>query len=131
MTTNKDMLFVANLQIYAQPYSVLYMDREHGKLCLFVRITSPTEGTPRYVATEVTSSQIERYMQRRLGLKSIFSKHECYLASINGTEVSLELEKSFVPTKEMKHSNMFDPEYCMEGLKLKMFLRRFNNNQYT
>ena len=30
----------------------------------------------------------------------------------------------------MQLSNLFDPEFCYESLKVKTFLRRFENNQY-
>lgn len=131
MTTNSNIYFVANLQVFARPFTALYLDREHGTLCLFVRISSPETKTDKYIATEVTSSQVSRYMTRRLGLKTIFKKKACYLADISDTSVDLEETFSFKPTKEMQLSNMFDPDFCYESLKIKNFLRRFDNNQYN
>lgn len=131
MTTNSNIYFVANLQVFARPFTALYLDREHGTLCLFVRISSPETKTDKYIATEVTSSQVSRYMTRRLGLKTIFKKKACYLADISDTSVDLEETLSFKPTKEMQLSNMFDPDFCYESLKIKTFLRRFDNNQYN
>lgn len=131
MTTNSNIYFVANLQVFARPFTALYLDREHGTLCLFVRISSPETKTDKYIATEVTSSQVSRYMTRRLGLKTIFKKKACYLAAISDTSVDLEETLSFKPTKEMQLSNMFDPDFCYESLKIKTFLRRFDNNQYN
>ena len=131
MTTNSNIYFVANLQVFARPFTALYLDREHGTLCLFVRISSPETKTDKYIATEVTSSQVNRYMTRRLGLKTIFKKKACYLADISDTTVDLEETLSFKPTKEMQLSNMFDPDFCYESLKIKTFLRRFDNNQYN
>lgn len=131
MTTNSNIYFVANLQVFARPFTALYLDREHGTLCLFVRISSPETKTDKYIVTEVTSSQVSRYMTRRLGLKTIFKKKACYLADISDTSVDLEETLSFKPTKEMQLSNMFDPDFCYESLKIKTFLRRFDNNQYN
>ena len=129
MTTNSNIYFVANLQVFARPFTALYLDRERGTLCLFVRISSPGTGKDKYIATEVTSNQVNRYMTRRLGLKTIFKKNACYLADISDTSVDLEETLSFKPTKEMKLSNLFDPEFCYDSLKIKAFLRRFDNNQ--
>lgn len=131
MTTNSNIYFVANLQVFARPFTALYLDREHGTLCLFVRVSSPETKTDKYIVTEVTSSQVSRYMTRRLGLKTIFKKKACYLADISDTSVDLEETLSFKPTKEMQLSNMFDPDFCYESLKIKTFLRRFDNNQYN
>ena len=128
--TNSDIFFVANLQVYARPFTALYLDKGRGVLCLFVRISAPNTESPKYIATEVTSNQVSRYMKRRLGLRTIFKKHSCYLANINGKDVELQETPSFKPTQEMKLSNMFDPEYCYDSLKLKMFLRRYDNNEY-
>ena len=131
MMTNSNIYFVANLQVYARPFTALYIDKERGTLCLFVRISTPDKETPQYLATEVTSCQVDRYMKRRLGLRTIFKKKACYLASVRETHVVFEEASSFKPTQEMKLSNMFDPEFCYEGLKLKTFLRRFDNHQYN
>ena len=131
MTTNSNIYFVANLQVFARPFTALYLDREHGTLCLFVRISSPETKKDKYIATEVTSSQVSRYMTRRLGLKTIFKKKACYLADISDTAVDMEETLGFKPTKEMQLSNMFDPDFCHESLKIKAFLRRFDNNQYN
>jgi hypothetical protein len=130
MMTNSDIFFVANLQVYASPFTALYLDKGRGVLCLFVRISAPDTESPKYIATEVTSNQVSRYMKRRLGLRTIFKKHSCYLANINGKGVELQETPSFKLTQEMKLSNMFDPEYCYDSLKLKMFLRRYDNNEY-
>lgn len=129
MTTNSNIYFVANLQVFARPFTALYLDKEHGTLCLFVRISGPGTEKDKYIATEVTSNQVNRYMTRRLGLKTIFKKNACYLADISGSSVDLEETLSFRPTKEMQLSNLFDPEFCYESLKIKTFLRRFDNNQ--
>lgn len=131
MMTNSNIFFVANLQVYALPFAALYLDKEHGKLCLFVRISSPDTKAVQYIATDVTSSQVNKYMTRRLGLKTIFRKKVCYLANINDTHVELEEASAFKPTKEMQLSNMFDPDFCYDSLKVKTFLRRFDNNQYN
>lgn len=131
VTTNSNIYFVANLQVYARPFASLYLDKERGVLCLFVRISSPDVPTSLYFATEVTTRQIDRYMKRRLGLKTIFRNNACYLAKVNDMNVELEVASSFKPTREMKLSNMFDPEYCYDSMKLKAFLRRFENNQYS
>lgn len=128
--TNSNIYFVANLQVYARPFTALYLDKRRGALCLFVRISSPDNDVLQYIATEVTSSQVNKYMTRRLGLKAIFNNKVCYLANISDTNVELMKTPSFKPTKEMQLSNMFDPEFCYESLKVKTFLRRFDNNQY-
>ena len=131
MMTNSNIYFVANLQVYARPFSALYIDKEHGTLCLFVRISGPETNSIQYIATEVTSNQVNRYMTRRLGLKTIFKKSVCYLANINDSHVVLEETNTFKPTKEMQLSNMFNPEFCYESLKVKTFLRRYDNKQYS
>lgn len=130
MMTNSNIYFVANLQVYARPFSALYLDKERGVLCLFVRISMPDSESPKYIATEVSSNQINRYMKRRLGLKTIFKNRSCYLANVNKNGVEFQATPSFKPTQEMKMSNMFDPEFCYDSLKLKMFLRRYDNNEY-
>ena len=131
MMTNSDIFFVANLQVYARPFTALYLDKERGALCLFVRISSPDAESPQYIATEVTSTQVNKYMKQRLGLRAIFRKKACYLAKVKESSVELEETSSFKPTQEMKLSNMFDPEYCYDSMKLQLFLKRFDNNQYN
>lgn len=129
-TINENLYFVANLQVFSCPYTSLYIDKAKKSLHLFIRISSPYDGNPQYVIADVSSDQVIRYMNKRVGLKSLLKRQSSYtFAMIEDNNVVLEQKKEFQLTPEMQISDKFDPEYCLEQLKLKVFLNRFNNHQ--
>lgn len=129
-TINENLFFVANLQVFSCPYTSLYIDKAKKSLHMFIRISSPYDDIPQYVIADVSSDQVARYMKKRVGLKSLLKQQSSYtFAMIENNTVILEQKNEFQPTPEMQLSDKFDPEYCLEHLKLKVFLNRFNNHQ--
>lgn len=122
----KNILFVANLQVYATPYASLYIDKEHNSLYMFVRVSSPLADNVQYAVTDVTSSLVYRYMKRQIGLDTLLSGDGCRRAYIRNNEVYFESGQCFTPDETLKKAAYFNPEYCEDSTKLKFFLKRFD-----
>ena len=124
-----NFLWVANLQEYSLPYVSLYVDMDNANLYIFVRITHPLQGSPKYVVKSISVSEVESYMHQKLMLTSIFNEAEYKYAYIDNGKVVIENESHFELTPEMKCSALFDPVYCVDNFRLKVFFKKYNNHQ--
>jgi len=127
MTERKEnILFVANLQVFATPYASLYIDKDHNSLYMFIRISSPLATDVQYAVADVTSSLVSKYMKRQIGLDKLLSGIDCKSAYIRNNEVYFEYGQCFIPDETFKKAAYFNPEYCEDSTKLKFFLKRFD-----
>ena len=127
MTERKEnILFVANLQVFATPYASLYIDTDRHSLYMFVRISNPLADNVQYAVADVTSSLVSRYMKGQIGLDKLLSGVDCKCAYISNNEVFFESEQYFPPDETFKRAAYFNPEYCADSTKLKFFLKRFD-----
>lgn len=125
---NENMRFVANLQVHVIPFCALYTDIQSGALFMFVRTTSYSQMKAKYLVSRVTPDRVTQYMGGKIGLSSFLNGGEdgYTYADIDGGHVYLSLEPSFVATDEMKKFDKFDREDCDDSVKLKYFLKRYN-----
>lgn len=126
----ENIYFVGVLQDLGMPYASLYVDKESQKLYLFVRASD--KECRNYYATNVSTNEIESYMNEDIGLIKIFNNRTIWYATIDDAEnVSLDkpLGNKFVPNDRMKKMNIFNPELCDDDVWLGTFLKRINNNQ--
>lgn len=124
----KNMFLVGTLQDYGKPYASLFLDRDTDSLYLFVRLLGLDPGSDsEYLATKVSSTEISRYMSREVGLKSIFATHGCSDVSIHKGIAYFDTAGHTRSEQDIEHEDIFDPQFCYDKLKLKVFLKRFEN----
>lgn len=130
INNNENIYFVGVLQDLGMPYASLYVDKESRQLYLFVRVSE--NGNMDYFAANVSTHEVESYMNEDLGLVKIFNSRPVWYATINDNdEIYLNkfLDKDFIPNDKMKKMDIFNPELCDDDVWLETFLARINNNQ--
>ena len=58
MKSMKDILFVANLQVYSVPYAALYVDLRRKKLLLLVRVSDPSLQMVNYILILIINMEV-------------------------------------------------------------------------
>lgn len=128
MIEKKDnILFIANLQVFATPYASLYLDTERNVLCIFVRTTSPQSSEVNYAVADVTSAMVSKYLNKKLGLDDMLSSFNGLCANIRNNVIYFEHKHCLKQDNLIKKARLFNPEYCEDATKLKFFLTRFDN----
>ncbi len=74
---NDEFILVGHLQVLDEALSSLYSDRQSGKLFLFVRIYEDCDDST-FLLSEVHPSVVLDYIERKIGLKQIFSHSPSY-----------------------------------------------------
>lgn len=124
----KNMSLIGILQDFGKPYASLFLDRDSNGLYLFVRVISGhKDNSSRYIAVPVTADEISRYLGKEIGLKSMFSDQQYADVSINGGIAYFNLPSNVKADEDIAKEDIFDPEYCYDKLKLKVFLKRFQS----
>lgn len=130
MKPQNNILFVADLQVYATPYASLYVDMKRKTLLMFVRISNPNDHEIDYVATDITAQQLEGYMEQKIGLKDIYNPTSYRLVRVNSGNIYMARpKKAFEPTREFVASDVFDPEYFYDDLRVMSFVKKMNENK--
>ena len=131
MKSMKDILFVANLQVYSVPYAALYVDLRRKRLLLLVRVSDPGLQTVNYIVTDITQQQLEGYLNKQIGLLDLYASSSYQLATIDGDCISFtsEHDRTFHLSEEFVASNVFDSEYFYDKLRVMSFIKKMNNNQ--
>ncbi len=122
-----DMYLVANLQDYGRPYVSLFIDRDTDMLYIFVRILEENVATTNYIFVHVTDAEISDYINRRKSLKAMFYGKACSIGHFdNGILIAspYDVNYSELPIVE---EDSFDPEFCYDKVKVKVFLRKYRN----
>ncbi|MBD5232880.1 MAG: hypothetical protein HDS65_01745 [Bacteroidales bacterium] len=126
MTTAKnEMYLVGNLQDYGGPFSSLFLDKEDGSLYILIRLADS------YLVTAVSSDEITDYMNGRKSLKAILQGKQSSEATLNGKQFLLGQPRNLDVPSVIKDEDVFDPQFCFDKLKLKVFLKRFNAGAYS
>jgi hypothetical protein len=131
MDLREHILFVANLQVYSVPYATLYVDMKRKTLVLFVRVSAPNQQEMTYITTDITKQQLEEYLDKKIGLLDLYTSSSYQLVKIHGTrmDVVTKPHQTFHLTAEFTASNIFDPEYFYDKLRVISFIKKMNNNQ--
>lgn len=130
MKPQNDILLVANLQVYATPYASLYVDMKRKTMLMFVRVSKPNDPETDYIVTDITQQQLEGYLHRKVGLKELYNPSSYQIARIEGGHVCIEpSHEELRPTREFEASNVFDPEYFYDDLRVLSFMKKMNENK--
>ncbi len=119
------MYLVADLQDYGRPYVSLFIDKGRDLLYLFVRILEGNS-VQSYLFTGVSPQEIQEYMNGHKNLRALFYGKDMSIGSFDGgilTARAFEGNGSVLPIID---HDTFDPEFCHDKLKVKVFLKRFN-----
>ena len=69
-------------------------------------------------------------MHRKVGLKELYNPLSYQIARIEGGHVSIEpSHEELRPTREFEASNVFDPEYFYDDLRVLSFIKKMNENK--
>lgn len=130
MTRTNNIQFIGNLQVYSSPYASLYLDRDDNKLCVFVRVTKPRDKDVVFAVTTVSKSVLNAYLQKSLGLRSMFGTNECKLAKVsNGVVTFLPTVSKEPVVNRFAKKDLFDSEYCFDEPELRCFIHSYENIQ--
>lgn len=128
MTRTNNMQFIGNLQVYSSPYASLYLDRDGNRLCVFVRITKPRDKDAVFAVTTVSKSVLNEYLQKSLGLRSMFGASEHRFAKVsNGVVTFLPIVSEEPVVNRFAKKDLFDSEYCFDEPELRCFIHSFEN----
>lgn len=125
-TARTNLSRVANLQVIGKPYASLFLDKDAGQLYIFVSTPRRNpDGSQEYLVASVTSDDVENYISRKTGLKKIFARHSYSAAVISDGHILFGKSSGITPENTLEDYDRFDPEYCYDRMKIKVFLRRF------
>lgn len=128
MTRTNNIQFIGNLQVYSSPYASLYLDRDDNKLCVFVRVTKPRDKDVVFAVTTVSKSVLNGYLQKSLGLRSMFGTSEYKLAKVsNGVVTFLPTVSEEPVVNRFAKNDLFDSEYCFDEPELRCFIHSYEN----
>lgn len=128
MTRTNNIEFIGNLQVYSSPYASLYLNREDNQLCVFVRLTKPKDKEIIFAVTTVSKSVLNEYLQKSLGLKSIFSTNEYRLARVDkGVVTFLPAVPDEPILNRFAKKDLFDSDFCTNEPELRCFIHSFKN----
>lgn len=125
MTVRNNMRLIGNLQVYGKPYASLFIDKDADQLYVFVSVINQLSDAPEFLAVSVTSDDVKQYMDRQRGLKSLYAGRNYTTATIRNGSVVFESSDTVTPANTLEHEDKFDPEFCYDKLKLKIFLKRY------
>lgn len=122
--TNDNIKRAGILQEMGKPLASLYVDTKTRRLYLFVLTSSFNAGTETFIATEVTPSQIEGYINEQYRLINIIRSGKNWDVKKIGKEYSFEELHHFSLTDDMKRLDVFDPDLCEDDIWIETFLDR-------
>ena len=122
------MYWIGSIQDLGKPYADLYLDKDGNQLFLLVRISEVSDPDTRYAAISVTPSLVQDYMETNHPMADIFSSRPFRYASIQDRKVCLESELHTSSKSTFPYNKPFDPSLAINGLKMKMALRKIQQN---
>lgn len=126
MARTNNIQFIGNLQVYSSPYASLYFDRDENQLCVFVRVTKPKDKEKIYAVTTVSKSVLNDYLQKSVGLRSMFGTSKCKFAKVdNGVVEFLPGGQQESVVNRIAKKDLFDSEFCMDEPELRCFIHSF------
>lgn len=127
-----EMRLVGNLQDYGSPYASLFINSEDNGLYIFVRVcANRNDSSPKYIAIPSSADDVRNYMDRHTTLSSLVKKNPSTEATIHGKQVVMSLTASPSTVNSFHDENVFEPEFCHDKMKLKVFLRRYQSGEYN
>lgn len=127
-----EMRLVGNLQDYGSPYASLFIDSENNTLYIFVRINHANNcHQSSYIVIPTTADDVKNYMEQNTTLASLVKEKPSSEAIIQGKQVVMNLSGSSDAINGFHDENVFDPEFCHDKMKLKVFLRRYKSGTYN
>ena len=130
-TIMNEMRLVGNLQDYGRPYASLFIDTENNALYIFVRINSGANNSSSYIAIPTSADEVKSYMDQTTTLSSLVKEKPSSEAIIQGNQVVMNLSGTSDAINGFHDENVFDPEFCHDKMKLKVFLRRYKSGTYN
>lgn len=118
------MYLVANLQDFGRPYVSLFIDKERNILYLFVRILEG-DSTSSFLFTRVSPDDIKEYMARRKNLRALFHGKELSVGHFDGSNLIASTFSDAGSLLPIIEQDSFDPDFCHDKLKIKVFLKRY------
>lgn len=124
----KNLLLVGTLQDFGRPYASLFFDRDSSALYLLVRLLgTPAGDNTAYLAKYVTPEDVSRYMKGEIGLRSLFGHSGYSIVTFAGGTACFNIPDSNQTGDRIEREDRFNPRFCHDKLKLKIFLKRFPN----
>ena len=122
------LVLIGTLQrISKMPLASVYMDSGSRSLYIFVRVSSPHDATPVYVATDTTAESLVKYLNRRIVLRTMFAKkHREYAELIDGKMRKVNYDNHAATDVRLKKAGRFDPELCNNRVELDHFFSNYN-----
>lgn len=130
-TLKTQMLLVGNLQDFGRPYSSLFLDKESGCLYIFVRMPDTVDHSGKYLVTPVSTDDVTEYLNRKKGLRTIFSGKPSSEARFENGNVVLSQPHDPGSSAYFHNEDLYDPQFCFDKLKLKIFLKRYSSPSYS
>lgn len=121
---NKKMLLVGHLQKFANPYISLYQEVGTGALFLLLCMTQTSDTVRECLMQRVSARMVLDYMEGSNNLKNIFRASESHLCKLIPTtgDVFQQLDTVADPVSLIKVADVFNEDWCDEGLNLSIFL---------
>lgn len=120
---------VGVLQDFGTPFSSLFINLENKALYLFVKINSYDLKNPEYAVTNVSATEIEKYMDDSLGLNDIFRDKTSFIAVISDNNILIKENRNNKKILFNDSLNHFDSDFCEDDVWLETFLQRIKNNK--
>lgn len=126
---NTNFILVGHLQVLGIPLSSLYKDNQNNVYYLTVRSFDDVD-VATYVMSEVTPANVVDYMEKRIGLKSIFGEGKLFeYQHMDGENLSKERmipirkKKAYALLKNDGLEDSFDDTLAYKSYALKRYLR--------
>lgn len=108
MSTSNSFRLIGHLQVMEEPLSSVYTDSMTGITYLFVRLFENIEDSS-YILSQVAPRQIIDYMNRKVGLKTLFESNPSFYYKNDGSELSTSAFQTLT-------KNSVDEKLNMDGL---------------
>lgn len=123
-----DLKWLGTVQDLGKPYADLYLDKEKNCLFLLVRVSEPSDSSPRYAAISVTPDQVMDYMENHRPIADVFSSRPFHYAYIKDKKVSMDKQQHISSPATFQFNRSFDPNLCNNRIKLKVAMKRMMNS---
>lgn len=130
---NTNFILVGHLQVLGLPLSSLYKDKQNNTYYLTVRSFKDVDAAT-YVMSEVTPSIVVDYMEKRVGLKTIFEEGKLFEYQhiegkpLNiGDMVPIRKRKAYMLLDNDGLTDSFDDRLAYKSYALKRYLRNAIN----
>lgn len=125
--TNK-IIFVGDLQVYAESYASLYYSGSTKTYFISVRLSSIDNPEKKYATAIISPKQIVDYLNDKIGLRTILSEG-IYTSDSPKPNVKI-IKKAGLKqediSKLLTKEDKFDPDYCLDMSDILYFIWKHN-----